>query len=142
MQRYKVINDRGYNIGLMLQNGTAQVVHSGSYLLLTKDEIEHLTSIAPRLFAGERQLRLEDRKLAVELGFVKNEDAPVFDEAFVRKQLSQKAQTMKAWLDSVQEPYLLDEVFRVARQMDLPATKLQIVQEKFPDRPLVTAENE
>ena len=142
MDRYKVYNARAYNIGLLLQNGTERVVQSGSYTLLSRDDIEYVASIAPRLFIGERQLRLDDRKLAVELGFVKSEDTPVFGESEIRKQLAQRPQSIKAWLESIQEPFLLDEVFRVAQQMDLPATKLQIVQEIFPDRPLVSAEPE
>lgn len=142
MERIKVINARAYDIGLMLPNGTERVAHAGSYTLLTRDELDHLVSVAPSLFIGEKQLRLEDRKLAVELGFAKSEDAPVFGEAEIRKQLAQKPQALKAWLDGIQEPYLLDEVFRVAQGMDLPATKLQIIQERFPGRPLVSAETE
>lgn len=142
MEKYKVFNDRGYHIGLVLQNGTERVVQRGSYVLLAKEEIEYLTSIAPRLFQGERQLRLEDRALAVELGFVLAEDQPVFDEAFIRKQLGQRMALVKAWLEGITEPFLKDEVCRVAQQMDLPASKLQILQDWCPERPLVTVESE
>lgn len=142
MDRFKVINDRTYDIGLLLPNGTERVVHARSYTLLTRDEIDYVVSVAPALFAGEKQLRLEERALAVEMGFAACEDSPVFGEAEIRKHLGQRAQVLKAWLDGIQEPFLWDEVFRVARQMDLPATKLQIVQERFPERPLVPLETE
>lgn len=142
MERYRVYNDRQYNIGLVLPNGTERVVAPGAYILLAKEDIEHLAGIAPGLFAGEKQLRLEDRKLAVELGFILDEHVAVFDEAFIRKQLAAGANKIKAWLDTIEEPYLLDEVLTVARAMDLPASKLQVIQGKFPDQALIQAMGE
>lgn len=142
MERYRVYNDRQYNIGLLLPNGTERVVSPGAYTLMTKEEIEHMTGIAPGLFAGEKQLRLEDRKLAVELGFVLSEDVAVFDAAFIRKQLGFGAAKVKAWLETVTEPYLLEEVLAVVRTMDLPASKLQVIQERVPGQALIQTADE
>jgi len=137
MEKYKVFNDRSYNIGMVLANGVERVVKPGSYTLLSKDEIEHVASIAPKLFLGERQLRFEDRKLAVDMGFIADENAPLFDTAEIRKHLSGSIAKMKAWLETVTEPFLLDEVLTVARTMDLPASKLQVLQDKFPGQTLI-----
>ena len=137
MERYRVYNDRRYNIGLQLPNGTERVVAPGAYTLLTQEEIEHITGVAPKLFMGETRLRLEERRLAVDLGFVLDENTPVFDEAFIRKQLGLSAAKMKAWLETVTEPSLLEEVFAVVRKMDLPASKLQVLQERFPNQALI-----
>ena len=139
MERYRVFNDRQYNIGLTLPNGTERVVAPGAYTLLTQEEIEYIAGIAPRLFAGEKQLRLEDRKLAVELGFILDEHVAVFDDVLIRKQLQGSAAKIKAWLDTIEEAYLLDEVLAVAKAMDLSASKLQVIQDKFPGQTLIEA---
>ena len=52
-----------------------RVIHAGSFALLSRDDIEYLISIAPALFEGEKQLRIEDRALAVQLGVVDSEQA-------------------------------------------------------------------
>lgn len=142
MERIKVFNDRQYNIGLAFANGTERVVTPGAFTLMNKEEIEHLASIAPGLFKGEKQLRLENRKLAVELGFVQSEEAPVFDEAFIRKQLGMSATKVKAWLETVTEPYLLEEIVKVVKTMDLPASKLQVIQERVPEQALIQTADE
>ena len=56
--KMKVYKDRKYPVGLILQNGLERIVHSAGYTLLSRDEIEFGASNAPRLFEGERQLRL------------------------------------------------------------------------------------
>ncbi len=137
MDKIKVLNGRRYDIGLTLSNGTERVVKRDSFVLLPIEEIEYLAGVAPKLFTGERQLRLEDRALAVELGFIADTASPLFGEAEIRKQLAGRVQQAKAWLDSVQAPYLLDEVYAIAMTMDLPASKLQLLQEKMPDREML-----
>ena len=47
---------------------------------------------------------------------------------------------MKAWLDGVREPYLLDAICDVAAEMDLPASQLQVLQERMPDREFIKSE--
>lgn len=136
----KVYNDRKYPVGLILQNGLERVVHPAGYTLLSRDEIEFVASNAPRLFEGERQLRLEDREIAAQMGFIENAGIPVMDEEEIRKKLSLRANQMKAWLDDVKEAYLLDAICDVAMTMDLPASKLQLLQERMPDREFIRAE--
>ena len=121
----------------MLPNGTERVVAPGSFTLMTKEEIEHITSIAPGLFVAEKMLRLEEREVSVELGFVQDETAPVFDEAFIKKQLNLSGAKMKVWLDTVTEPYLLEEIYNVVKTMDLSASKLNLLKEKMPEREFI-----
>ena len=66
MEKTRVYNERKYDVGLLLQNGSERVIHAGSFALLARDEIEYLASIAPSLFENEKQLRLEDRGMAVQ----------------------------------------------------------------------------
>ena len=106
----------------------------GSFVMLSRDEIEYLASIAPKLFESEKLLQLEDRTAAVEMGFIENAEQPVMDEDEIRKRLGQRVQIVKTWLATVQEDYLLDAICDVADKMDLPASKLQLLQERMPER--------
>ena len=137
MEKVRVYNERKYSIGLTLQNGAERIVNPGSFALLARDEIEYLASIAPALFDGEKQLRLEDRALAVQLGFVTEEQAEVLDADAIRKHLSQRNQQVKAWLDGIKEAYLLDAICDVAMDMDLPASKLQLLKDRAPEREFI-----
>ena len=133
MEKTRVYNQRKYDVGMILQNGAERVVHPGSF-------IQYLASIAPALFDGEKQLRLEDRALAAQLGFVDDAQAETLDADVIRKKLNQRAPQLRAWLDGVTEPYLLDAICDVAAEMDLPASKLQLLQERMPGREFLHAE--
>ena len=140
MDKTRVYNQRKYSIGLILQNGAERVIHPGSFALLARDEIEYLASIAPSLFDGEKQLRLEDRALATQLGFVDDAQAETLDAEAIRKRLSQRVPQVRVWLEGVTEPYLLDAICDVAAEMDLPASKLQLLKERMPEREFIHGE--
>ena len=44
---------------------------------------------------------------------------------------------MAKWLDTVEEPQLMDLVYEVAMTMDLPASKLALLKEKLPSREFI-----
>ena len=140
MDKTRVYNQRKYSIGLILQNGAERVIHPGSFALLARDEIEYLASIAPSLFDGEKQLRLEDRAVAAQLGFVDDALAETLDAEAIRKRLSQRVPQVRVWLEGVTEPYLLDAICDVAAEMDLPASKLQLLKERMPEREFIHGE--
>ena len=87
MEKTRVYNQRKYDVGLLLQNGSERVIHSGSFTLLSRDDIEYLISIAPALFEGEKQLSIEDRALAVQLGVIDSAQAEQMDAETIRKKL-------------------------------------------------------
>lgn len=140
MEKIKVYNARKYAIGLILQNGAERVILPGSFALLTRDDIEYAGAIAPQLFVGEKQLYLEDRQLAAQLGFIDDPAVPRMDAEEIRKKLGMRPAQVKAWLDTVQDDYLLDAICDVAATMDLPASKLQLLQDRLPARDFLKAE--
>ena len=140
MDKIKVYNARKYAVGLVLQNGAERVILPGSFALLTRDDIEYAGAIAPQLFVGEKQLYLEDRELAAQLGFIDDPATPTMDVEEIKKKLGMRPTQVKAWLDTVQEGYLLDAICDVAATMDLPASKLQLLQDRLPEREFLKAE--
>lgn len=140
MDKIRVYNPRKFAIGVSLQNGSERAIAPGSFAMLSRDDIEYLASIAPSIFMGEKMLRLEDRALAAQMGFIDDVAQPALDADEIRKHLSQRAALVKSWLDGIQERYLLDAICDVAAGMDLPASKLQILQERMPEREFLKAE--
>ena len=140
MDKIKVYNARKYAVGLVLQNGAERVILPGSFALLTRDDIEYAGAIAPQLFVGEKHLYLEDRELAAQLGFIDDAATPRMDTDEIRKKLSLRPAQIKVWLDTIQEGYLLDAICDVAATMDLPASKLQLLQDRLPEREFLKAE--
>lgn len=78
----------------------------------------------------------------MEMGFILDEHVPVFGEADIRKHLSGSASKLKAWLEGITEPYLLEEIVAVALTMDLPASKLQVLQDRCPGKSFVAVADE
>lgn len=140
MEKIRVYNPRKFAVGVTLQNGAERAVMPGSFAMLSRDEIEYLASIAPSLFEGEKVLRLEDRELALQLGFIDTPAQPTLDADEIRRKLGQRVPQLKAWLNTVQEAYLLDAICDVAAEMDLPASKLQLLQERMPHREFLSVE--
>ncbi len=136
MDKVKVYNDRKYDVGLILQNGSERVIHPGSFALLARDDVEYIASIAPALFMDEKQLRLENHEMAVQMGFAE-EGAEKLDAEAIRKHLTQRVPQIKSWLDTIKEAYLIDAICDVAADMDLPASKLQLLKERAPHREFI-----
>lgn len=71
---------------------------------------------------------------------IDSEQAEVLDAETIQKKLRFRVCQLKTWLDGISEPYLLDAIYDVAMTMDLPASKLQLLQERMPDKEFIRAE--
>ena len=140
MEKIRVYNPRKFAIGVILQNGAERAILPGSFALLSKDDIEYLASIAPALFEDENLLQIEDRTVAVDLGFIDSLEKPILDADEIRRCLGQRVSQVKAWLEGIEEEYLLDAICDVAAEMDLPASKLQLLKERMPEREFLAKE--
>ena len=140
MEKIRVYNPRKFAIGVILQNGAERAILPGSFALLSKDDIEYLASVAPALFEDENLLQIGDRTVAVDLGFIDSLEKPILDADEIRRCLGQRVSQVKAWLEGIEEEYLLDTICDVAAEMDLPASKLQLLKERMPEREFLAKE--
>lgn len=138
----RITNVRKFNVGVKLQNGIEYNIKPGGFITLSRTDVEYIASIAPELFREEKILRLDDREVSVENGFIGSVEEEPLDEEQIRKRLAMPVKKMATWLEGVTEPYLLDAVYDVARTMDLPAGKLRALQAKMPDRDILETEDE
>jgi|GEM_PF-2369556 len=137
----RVTNTRKFNVGVKLQNGIEHNIKPGGFVTLARADVDYIASIAPELFEGEKILRLDDREVSVENGFIDSVDDAPLDEEQIRKNLALSEKKMRAWLDGIAKPFLLDAIYDVAATMNLTAGKLKALQEKMPERDFLGADD-
>lgn len=141
--RYRVTNKCRYDIGVRLSNGQEVVITPGSFQLLTADDIAYVDSICSedKFFSKRMLVPLDQtgKEVAMDqLGmYIEEDPAPHLDDAGIASALKQTPKKIEAWLDQVDDPAELHAIFEVAQTMDLPASKLKILNEKMPEKDLL-----
>ena len=101
---------------------------------MEEDEVAQLLSTSSLFQRGILSVEEEHKRL-MEEGGVFVEDLPncVTDDE-IAKRLGTSAKKLEEWLKSITEGYVLQRVFDIAKGMNLPASKLRVLQEKMPER--------
>ena len=145
---FRVYNNMHYDIGITLTSGQKPVIKSGSFLPLSVNDILYIESTALRskpfsshVFSikdsNNKELTLEDLG-----GFTDPYAKKHFDSDEIVANLEKSAKSISAWLKEIDDPIELDAIRNVAEQMDLPASKLKIIQAKIPNRNLLETDEE
>jgi len=96
-----------------------------------------MVALAPKLFATPThagELRIDDEELANNLSLVAPGDPSPADDVVVRKALGGNNASLKKYLATVKEPYLIEAVCTMAKEMDLPTSKMKLIKEAFPNK--------
>lgn len=130
-EKVRVVNQTRYDIGLKLMNGGERNIHGGSFIILSRDDVEYVMGLAPKLFAAPCQLLVQDEVLLQDFGIAEKVEEVKIDKEEIGRKLTGSAKNLKAWLDSIEAPFLLDIIREVADGMDLPASKQKILDAKL-----------
>lgn len=143
----KVRNNMKYNIGVVLLSGAERNILAGSFTMLTADDIEYINSLSvpdKRPFTTGRLSVESDAETKEALdavleigvdGISVHENQPE-----IEKKLKSNINTMKKWLSEIRSEDFLFEVVEVAKTLDLPASKVKLIQELAPYANLVEGE--
>lgn len=141
--RYRVTNKCRYDIGVRLSNNQDVVIKAGSFQMLTADDIMYIESICfhTKMFA-KRMLVPYDKdgnEVPLEkLGmFAVEEEAPHLDDNGIAAMLKQSVKKMETWIAAIEDPAELHAIFEVAKEMDLPASKLKVIAAKMPNKDIL-----
>lgn len=143
----RVRNNMRYNIGVTLLSGAERNIAPGSFTMLTEDDIEYINSQSSphkrpfttgRLSVETDTETKENLDAVLEVGAEGVEAFASRDEIESKLKLSAKA--MKEWLSEIKSQDFLFEVSEVAKGMDLPASKVKVIQEFVPYASLVDEE--
>ena len=135
--RVRITNGSDHDVGLISQSGIEYNIRPGTFIALTREDAEYMVAIAPKLFATKEhagELRLDDEDMAKDLNLVAPGEPSPVDDVVIKKALSGNMASLKKYVAGITEPYLIDTVCRMARAMDLPVSKMKVLQEAFPNK--------
>ena len=138
-ERVRVRNVATYNVGLTAQNGIEYNIKPGTFQTMNREDVEYNMAVAPALFAVPARLVVEDDVLNEMMGIDHSENG-IVDAAVAEKYLKGSANKLREWLNENNEPHVLEIVCKAAEKMDLPTSKVRVLQEFVPARDIVPEE--
>lgn len=132
-ERIKVFNPNKYDVGLKLFDGRELVIRHGSFAKLTQDEINYVASISTTFSKGELRVDESRPEIPESLGINVEEDIHFITDEEIQKKISGSQNKLKAWLDEINDDYVLHRVADVASKMELTTGKVKILMEKIPE---------
>lgn len=130
--RVRVQNMTKYNIGIRLMNGIERNIAPGVAIQLPADDVEYIMQLSPRMFAPPCRLKVFSAELNEIFGITEDANTPSTDKAYIAKKLKAKTEQVKAWLAEVQDGHMIEMICEVAKEMDLPASKMKLVEALVP----------
>lgn len=133
-EKVRLLNQTRYDIGVKLMNGIGRNIRAGSFLIVSRDDVEYLCSLAPALFEKPSQLLIQEDELISELGIAETVAEAVVDKESMRKILSGRASVLKEWIEEEHAPFELEIMAEIAGEMDLAKSKLALLNKVLPGR--------
>ena len=146
-KKLKVFNRCKYDIGVNLMSGQQANIPAGSFIKITADDILFIESTSKRkIFSAKMLVPVDDNNKDVSLddlgGFPDVYSTPHLNDDEIMEKLNKSAKAIGTWLDSIEQPEELHAIFEVAKEMDLPASKLKVIQAKMPTKNMLEDEEE
>lgn len=135
-ERVRVNNVTPYAIGLKSQNGIEYNIRPKAFVMMNRDDVEYSMAVAPKLFASPAQLLVEDMELNEIIGVNPVEENNC-DPEEIAKYLKGAAGKLDAWLSENNKPHIIESVYAIAMEMDLPSSKIKVLQKYMPNRDLI-----
>ena len=139
-EMYRVYNKCKYDIGVVNVDGRQLTIKSGSFQPLTANDILYIESICrANKFFSQKMLVAYDKDgneiNLDQLGLHVDEDVPVhLDDDSIEAKLKQSVKKIEEWIDTIEDPAELHGIYEVAKTMDLPASKLKVLNAKMPNK--------
>ena len=133
-KKLRVYNPNKFDVGIRLLNGTEQNVRHGSFTMLTQDDIDYIASIS-KVFS-KAYLRVEtteEPEVLENLGINKDEEPNFMDDIDIKKKLALSVNKLGAWLDTIEDKVLLHRIADIAKENDIPASKMKLIAAKVPE---------
>lgn len=137
--RIKVYNKCEYIIGLTLLNGVQIAVRPNSFQIITVDDMLFIESTWPnkKIFSGRKLVPVDNAGKEIDLseyGFVLPEEEQHKSEDEVIAMLKNGPKKIEAWINGIDDEAELHHIYMVAKEQDLPASKLKVLAAKIKDR--------
>ena len=133
-KKIRVYNPNKFDVGIRLLNGTEQNVRHGSFTMLTQDDIDYIASMSKVFSKAHLRVEATEEKEVLEsLGINKDEDPNFMDDIDIKKKLALSVNKLGAWLDTIEDKVLLHRIADIAKENDIPASKMKLIAAKVPE---------
>ena len=145
-KKLRVVNKCNYDIGVTLTSGQKPNIRANSFLPLSVNDILYIESIARgRKPFSSKQLIIttdDNRELTLEDlgGYTDTYAESHFSNEEIRANLEKPNKAVAKWLEGIEDPVELHAIRVVADEMDLPTSKMRILQAKIPNIDLLQEE--
>jgi hypothetical protein len=145
---YRIYNNTNYDIGITLSTRQQRVIRAGTPLpFIPAEEIIYIESNASCKPFSSKVLLIKDandKELTLEDigGYTDPYAEQHFSPDEIAAQLEKSAKSIASWLKDITDPIELDAIREIAEKMDLPGSKLKIIQAKIPNRNMLEPDEE
>lgn len=135
---YRVYNRCKHDIGVSLMSGMQTNIKAGSFKVLSVDDIQYIESICngTKFFSSKMQVAVDKEGKDVpfeKIGIYEDDNVtPHMNDDEITAQLRKSVKQIEAGLQHIEDPAELHAIYMVAKNMDLPASKLKILKAKIP----------
>lgn len=128
--KYKVINNNSFNIGIRFENESNRdiIIKPNSFVLLSEDDILYVDTVSKLFSKGF--LYVEDEELMIKMGYMERNPNTISEDE-IRKILKMPNNKMKDELSKLDAKHAIEKVVAIAKESDLPQSKLKIIKELF-----------
>lgn len=137
--RVKVFNKCKYNIGVNLLNGIQILIRPNSFQIMSVDDILYIESTFPdkKFFSSRKLIAVDNVNKEVDLseyGFSLPSDEQHKQDDEIVAMLKNGPKKIEAWLENITDESELHNIYLVAKDQDLPASKLKVLAAKIQDK--------
>ena len=141
-KKLRVYNRCKYDIGVNLLSGQQANIAAGNFIRLSVDDILYIEGLSKRkIFSAKMLVPVDENNNELNLeqlgGYIDTFTTPHLSDDEIIDKLGKSAKTISTWLDTVEEPEELHAIYKVAKGLDLPASKLKILQAKMPTKDML-----
>lgn len=137
---YRVYNRCKYDIGIITQNNQSVNVKAGNFVMLTSNDIAFVEGLCAnkKFFSQKMLVPVDENGNEIELEkFLIYEDpdaVPHLNDNEIIAALKGPVKKVDEWLKKIDDPEELHAIYKVAMELDLPASKLKILNAKIPNK--------
>lgn len=137
---YRVVNRCIYDIGVQKINGMQMNIRAGSFQVLSANDILYIETTWPngKYFSTKKLVPVDENGKDVELeeiGMIYEEEASMhMDKQEIEAILRQSIKKISSWIENIDAPDELHFIYDIAKEMDLPMSKIKILKEKMPTK--------
>lgn len=129
----RVRNNNPFNIGVKLSDGREQNIPARSYIPMKEDDIAYISAQSALFSKGYLRIdnEQEEERVLEDIGVVKQENSNFMSDEEITKHLKGSIPHLKKWTGELTDMVLIDRVVRIAKELDLPMSKMSIIKEQL-----------